>query len=100
MDPKWLTGNVNHRPEQEQLGCTEEVMEECRLAKVQMATVSVKQETKFGVQMLVDITRFNKEVRLYRVTAWVFRFLFNVIASKKEGRRTDSELSTQEVVPA
>ena len=98
--PKWLTGNVNDWPEQEQIGCTEEVMAEGRPAKVQMATVSIKQEAKFGVQMLIDITRFSKEIRLYRVTAWVYRFLFNVIASKKEGRRTDSELTTQEIVAA
>ena len=97
---KWLTGNVNEWPEQEKIGCTEEVMKESGPAKVQMATVSIKQETKFGVQMLVDITRFSNEVRLYQVTAWVFRFLLNVMASKKAGRRTDSELSTQEIVAA
>ena len=30
----------------------------------------------------------------------MFRFLVNVMASKKEERRTDSELSAQEVVAA
>ena len=52
------------------------------------------------MQMLLDITRFSKEVRLYQVTAWVFRFLVNAMTNKKEERRTDSELSTKEVAAA
>ena len=63
--PKCLTRNVNDWPEQEQIGCTEEVTEESHPAKVQIASVSVENETKFREQMLLDIIRFSKEVRLY-----------------------------------
>ena len=52
----WLLNRVEWKQqEREQIGCTEEVMEESRSAKVQMATVIVKRKQNLGCKCCLTL---------------------------------------------
>ena len=93
--PEWLTQHVSEWPKQEKRECTKEVEKESHIH-----FTAVKTEEEADIHKLIDISKFSNETRLYQVTAWVMRFLINLVTINEDVMRTDSELLTEEVISA
>ena len=53
-----------------------------------------------GIGVVVDVSKYSTAERLFRVTAWLVRFIFNLQAKNKRVDKRRGELSVGELVAA
>ncbi|XP_046857876.1 uncharacterized protein LOC124451299 [Xenia sp. Carnegie-2017] len=95
--PNWLSSLEQEWP-QSVVSKTEESVQEERKGAVLVVDAS----EKFGIDQIICIDRYSRVERLFRVTAWVARFVRNLIARIK-GKNEDltfTELGSQELQKA
>ena len=64
-----------------------------------MVTITVANEE--GLESIMDVTRYGTEWKLYRVTAWVVRFVWNISAKLRGKQKITNEfLHTDETEAA
>eukprot|EP00794_Sanderia_malayensis_P007378 gene7378-biopygen5953 len=90
--PTWLTQREDW-PMQPQALASEEVKGEMRLATVVIATT----EVKLGISCCMDPKRYNCGMKLFRVTAWVLRFINKIRRRSLEKHET---LTVEEIKKA
>eukprot|EP00794_Sanderia_malayensis_P005770 gene5770-biopygen4684 len=95
--PFWLKENRDKWPSIFLVDESNDVIEE---RKKSVATVMVAVETKNGISEIMDITRFSSLKKLFRVTAYVRRFIHNLKqkVAKKDFDRT--KLRVEEIKEA
>eukprot|EP00112_Aurelia_sp_Birch-Aquarium-sp1_P000703 Seg1067.16 transcript_id=Seg1067.16/GoldUCD/mRNA.D3Y31 product="putative protein K02A2.6" protein_id=Seg1067.16/GoldUCD/D3Y31 len=70
--------------------------EEERVKRVVQSNIVRQTESKQNLSSVIDCNRFSKEIKLYRVTARVLRFINNLKACVRKEDTVDGELSTEE----
>ncbi|XP_046854266.1 uncharacterized protein LOC124447403 [Xenia sp. Carnegie-2017] len=93
-----FASNLEQEWPQSVVSKTEESVQEERKAAVLVVDAS----EKFGIDQIICIDRYSRVERLFRVTAWVARFVRNLIARTK-GKHEDltfTELGSQELQKA
>ena len=75
--PHWLLMEREHWPTELLLDSTSDVNEEKKKSSVTLATV---QDRPTGISKIIDINTFSSIDRLFRVTAYVLRFIANLKA--------------------
>ena len=92
--PDWLATNQwpNEMP-----NATPEETEQERIKVVQANVVTREEEKQVDISSVIDVKRYSKETKLYRVTACVLRFIDNLKASLSKANRADGELTTEEI---
>ena len=83
--PSWLVKVESFRPRQELVTDTEESENE-RVKS--MVTITVANDE--GLESIMDVTRYGTEWKLYRVTAWVVRFVWSIRAILR-GKQEDNQ---------
>ncbi len=91
--PSWLVEPENRWPAEKLTGPTAESNEETRKA----AVLPVLSDTPQGIEIVMEISVYSTLQRLYRVTAWVKRFCFNISRRDKSDRRL-GKLNLEEIV--
>ncbi|XP_046856548.1 uncharacterized protein LOC124449638 [Xenia sp. Carnegie-2017] len=92
--PRWLSSVEREWPQSE-VGVTGESKEE----EKRTALLVVDTNEEIGIQNVISIERYSRVEKLFRVTAWVTRFVRNLIARIK-GKHEDltfTELGSQEI---
>ncbi|XP_046841149.1 uncharacterized protein LOC124435254 [Xenia sp. Carnegie-2017] len=95
--PNWLSSLEQEWPQSVVSKAEESVQEERKVA-----VLVVDASEKFGIDQIICIDRYSRVERLFRITAWVARFVRNLIARTK-GKHEDltfTELGSQELQKA
>ena len=77
---------------------TQESKEEEKMSKVTCMSVNVLPQR--GITGIVDVKRFSQLSRLFKVSAWVMRFITNIRASVNKTEKREGELVSEELVEA
>ena len=94
--PSWLVKEESFWPKQEPISDTEE-MEEERVTS--MVALDITDEDGSG--SIMDITRYGTLWKLFRITAWVVRFVWNIRAKLRGKQKISDEfLHTEETEAA
>ena len=84
--PYWLCKTVDDWPKFEANEKTSTVIEEQKRLAVMLVEVTQPK----GISSILDIKAFGTAERLFRVTAWILRFISNIKAKVKKGKRCRS----------
>ena len=94
--PSWLVKEESFWPKQEPISDTEE-MEEERVTS--MVALDIIDED--GLGSIMDVTRYGTLWKLFRITAWVVRFIWNIRAKLRGKQKiSDKFLCTEETEAA
>ena len=96
VGPEWLTKPKEEWPKFEGVCKSQKVVEEERKS----ATMIVQVKTQGRAERVIDLEKFSSSEKLFRVTAWVLRFLRNLKAGKHGENKQFGELSVHELVEA
>ena len=96
VGPDWLTKSKEEWPKFEATGKTKTVVEEERKSVVMVVEVT----EQYSISRVIDLKDYGTAERLFRVTAWVLRFGFNVRAKARGIDRQSGELTVNELVEA
>ena len=96
--PDWLRKTVDDWPKFEANEKTSTVIEEQKRSAVMLVEVTQPK----GVSSILDIKAFGTAERLFRVTAWILRFISNIKAKVKKRKhcRSTSDLNVVELEEA
>lgn len=93
--PNWLSQPVNVWPVSEQINVDEDsVSHEKKSQMVNSLQVSVQSNE---ISTLLNLTRFSKLLKVYRITAYVMRFIHNI---KQNSTKIRGPLSSAEILDA
>ena len=94
--PSWLVKEESFWPKQEPISNTEETEEERVTSMVALAITD-----EDGLGSIMDITRYGTLWKLFRITAWVVRFVWNIRAKLRGKQKISDEfLHTEETEAA
>ena len=93
--PKWLIEPEKQCPANNSIAPTTEGREE---EEKKTAVMTVSSVTPYGVEKVIEIRNYSALQKLYKVTAWVQHFCFNI--SKRRNDRKFGPLSLEEIVAA
>ena len=92
--PAWLTKAESSWPAEKSIPPTTESKEEEKKPTVNVLATNAN--ALQGVEYLIEIRKFSSIRMLFRVTAWVKRFCFNV-RKRRKGDRKSGTLSSKEI---
>lgn len=93
--PAWLSGPKEEWPVSQICETPQSIDEEKKI------TVTVTGVTnKFGISSIIEINAFSRLGKLLRVTAWVKRFLFNMLCIRNGTEKREGMLSGSEIADA
>ena len=94
--PSWLVKEESFWPKQEPISDTEETEEE---RATSMVALDITDED--GLGSIMDVTRYGTLWKLFRITAWVVRFIWNIRAKLRGKQKISDEfLHTEETEAA
>ena len=94
--PSWLVKEESFWPKQEPISDTEETEEE---RATSMVALDITDED--GLGSIMDVTRYGTLWKLFRITAWVVRFVWNIRAKLRGKQKISDEfLHTEETEAA
>ena len=97
VGPDWLTKSKEEWPKFEATDKTKTVLEEERKSVVMVVEVTEPS----SISRVIDLYDYGTAERLFRVTAWILRFGFNVRAKARGiNDRQSGELTVSELVEA
>ena len=95
-EPSWLAKEESFWPKQEPISDTEETEEE---RATSMVALDITDED--GLGSIMDVTRYGTLWKLFRITAWVVRFVWNIRAKLRGKQKISNEfLHTEETEAA
>ena len=96
--PDWLCKTFEDWPKFEANEKTSKVIEEQKRSVVMLVEVTQPK----GISHILDIRTFETAERLFRVTAWILRFINNIQAKVKKGKpyRGASDINVVELEEA
>ncbi len=93
MGPEWITKPKEEWPKFEDVGKGQKVVEEERKS----TTMTVQVQRQSSAERVIDLEKFSNSEKLFRVMAWVLRFICNLRAGKEGKNRQFGELSVHEL---
>ena len=94
VGPEWLKKPKEEWPKFEDVSKSQKVVEEERKS----ATMIVQVERQSSPERVIDLEKFSNLEKLFRVTAWVLRFVRNLRTGKEDADKHFGELTVHEVV--
>ncbi len=88
VGPEWITKPKEEWPKFEDVGKGQKVVEEERKS----TTMTVQVQRQSSAERVIDLEKFSNSEKLFRVTAWVLRFICNLRAGKEGKNRQFGEL--------
>ena len=93
-DPTWVREDKSMWPANQRSSATEDSEKE-KVKK--FATLQIKEGVTFDLEKVIEINRYGTEMKLYKVTALVKRFVDNVKKSMKKEVREVGEVTVDEI---
>ena len=94
MGPEWLKKPKEEWPKFEDVSKGQKVLEEKRKS----ATLIVQVERQSSPERVIDLEKFSNLEKLFRVTAWVMRFIRNLRTGKEDEDKQFGEFTVHELV--
>ena len=94
VGPNWLTKSQDRWPKSMVTDKTATVIEEEKKSAVMFVEVKL---SDLSISNVINSGRYGTAERLFRVTSWVLRFVFNMQTRRKSLERRNGELSVDEL---